>query len=177
MSVNRMLNVVIASPGDVVIERKIVSEVCTGLNGSELLRQLGISIHTAMWEDKFPSAEQTRTILNRLSDECDILVCVLYKRLDSYPGRTEADTLNEFLSAFDSWRSLKKPHFMFFFKEVKVSSLQDLRDPQLNKVFELKDKIKGGKRSYMDGFSAPSEFCEKVYDHMEAWVRENLNKH
>ena len=177
MIANRRLNVFIASPGDVVIERKIVSEVCIGLNGSELLKHPGISIHTAMWEDIFPSAEHPRTIINRLIDECDILVCILYKRFDTHPGRIESENLNEFLSAYDSWKSLKKPHFMFFFKEVKVSSLQDLRDPQLNKVFELKEKIKCGKSSYVVGFSAPSEFCEKVYDHMEEWVRENLNKH
>ncbi|MBI5663520.1 MAG: hypothetical protein HZC49_00305, partial [Nitrospirae bacterium] len=97
MDTNRIVNVVIASPGDIVIERKIVREVCLGLNESELMRHLGVSIHTEMWDDVFPSAEHPQTIINRLNDECDILVCIFYTRFYTHSGRIESENLNKFL--------------------------------------------------------------------------------
>jgi hypothetical protein len=166
------LNIFIASPGDIVIERKIVSEVCLGLNESELLHHLGVSIHTAMWGDIFPSPEYPQTIINRLIDECDILVCVFYKRFYTQSGRTESENLNKFLLAYDSWKSLEKPHIMFYFKDVEGSPASEV-----NEVNELKEKMEKENIIYIDEFSAPYEFCEKIYDHIEKWVRDNTNKH
>lgn len=177
MNQKRMLNVIIASPGDIVIERKIVSEVCLGLNEGELLNHLGVSIRTAMWEDMFPADERPQAIINRLVDDCDILICILYRRFDAHSGWFESETLNGFLSLYDSWKALKKPHLMFFFKEIKPSDTNVINYPQLDEVHELKEKIEKGKDLYVDEFSAPYEFCEKVYDHIEKWVRENSNKH
>lgn len=80
MDTNRILNIIIASPGDIVIERKIVREVCLGLNESELLHHLRVHIQTAMWEEVFPSAEHPQAIIDRVAGECDILVCIFCKR-------------------------------------------------------------------------------------------------
>lgn len=172
MDTNRILNIFIASPGDIVIERKIVSEVCLGLNESELLHHLGVSIHTAMWGDIFPSPEYPQTIINRLIDECDILVCVFYKRFYTQSDRTDSENLNKFLLAYDSWKSLKKPHIMLYFKDVEGSSASEV-----NEVNGLKEKMGKENLLYIDEFSAPYEFCEKIYDHIEKWVRDNTNKH
>ncbi len=133
MDTKRRLNVFIASPGDMVIERKIVSEVCLGLNESTLINHIGVSLNTAVWKDIFPFTESAQRIINRLIDDCDIFVLIIYKRDDIHSGRIESEALNEFLSAYDSWKSLKKPHFMFFLKDEKVSAAEELKDP-LNSV-------------------------------------------
>jgi hypothetical protein len=176
MDTNRILNVFIASPGDIVVERKIVREVCLGLNQSELLRHLGVSIHTAMWDEVFPSAENPQSILNRVADECDILVCIFYKRFYTQSGRIESENLNKFLSAYDSWKSLKKPHVMFYFKEINVPD-EDQPTPEVHEVNELKAKMEKENMLFTDEFSVPYEFCEKIYDHIEKWIRDNTNKH
>jgi len=176
MDMNRVVNVVIASPGDVVIERKIVHEACLGLNESELLHHLGVSLHTGMWEDVFPSAEPPQVIINRLIDECDILVCIFYKRFYTQSGRTESENLNNFLLAYDVWKSLKKPHVMLFFREAQTSSTEDTPAPVLREMCELKEMMEKEKLLYTDVFSAPHEFCEKIYDQIEKWVRDNTTR-
>lgn len=176
MDSNRILNVFIASPGDIVVERKIVREVCLGLNESELLHHLGVSIHTAMWDDVFPSPEQPQSIINRVTDECDILVCIFYKRFYTKSGRIESENLNKFLLAYDSWKSLKKPHVMFYFKESKAPDEVPFSNEE-NQVTELRDRISRENKLFTDEFSEPYEFCEKIYDHIEKWVRENTNRH
>ncbi len=176
MKGNKVFNVFIASPGDVVVERKIVHEVCLGINKGILPNPLGISFQIKEWEDLFPSSGRSQEIIKRLVDECDIFVCILYKRFDSLSGREKSATLEEFLLAYDSWKSLKQPHLMFYFKEVKISPKKDLKDPQLNKVLKLKEKIKSEKLLFFDKFSAPYEFCEKIHDYLEKWASENVKK-
>ncbi|HBH60887.1 MAG TPA: hypothetical protein DDX85_03925 [Nitrospiraceae bacterium] len=176
MDTNRILKVFIASPGDIIVERKIVREVCLGLNESELLRHLSVSLHTAMWGDVFPSAEDPQAMINRLVDECDILVCIFYKRVDTQPDWSESENLNKFLLAYDSWKSLKKPHVMCYFKDVKAS-IEDSPYSEVNQVNKLKEKIQKEHILFTEEFSAPYEFCEKIYDHIEKWVRDNTRKH
>ncbi len=61
---------------------------------------------------------------------------MFHKRFGSPTGKEEAGTLEEFLLAYDSWKSLEKPHIMFYFKEVKIGSIEDLEDKKLQKVIE-----------------------------------------
>ncbi len=167
------INLFIASPGDVKEERKIVRNVCEELNKSTLLRPYGICFHAIGWEEVIPSAGRPQEIINKLVDECDFFVCIFHKRFGSPTGKEEAGTLEEFLIAYDSWKSLKKPHVMFYFKEVMISSKKDLENEQIQKVFYLKDKIEQENLLLYSEFSTPEEFKEKIKDHLEKWTVEN----
>ncbi|MCP4269083.1 MAG: NACHT domain-containing protein, partial [Candidatus Brocadiaceae bacterium] len=167
------INVFIASPGDVKKEREIVRNVCEWLNKSTLLKPYGISFLATGWEEVIPSAGRPQEIINKLVDDCDIFVCVFHKRFGSPTGKEEAGTLEEYLNAYDSWKEHKKPHIMFYFKKVEISSLKDLEDPQLKKVFDLKEKIDQEKSLLFSEFSTPDEFREKIRDHLEQWTVEN----
>jgi hypothetical protein len=35
---------------------------------------------------------------------------------------------------------MRKPHIMLYFKEIQITSIEDLNDPQLEKVLEFKKK-------------------------------------
>jgi hypothetical protein len=129
-----------------------------------------------MWENVFPSAELSQAIVNRVTDECDILVCIFYKRFYTRSGRIESENLNKYLVAYDSWKSRIKPHVMFYFKEIEAAG-EGSSTSEIYEVNELKKKMKKENIVYIDEFSAPYEFCEKIYDHIEKWVRDNTNKH
>ncbi|MCP4371790.1 MAG: DUF4062 domain-containing protein, partial [Deltaproteobacteria bacterium] len=173
MKNKKEINVFIASPGDVKKEREIVRNVCEGLNKSTLLKPYGISFLATGWEEVIPSAGRPQEIINKLVDDCDIFVCVFHKRFGSPTGKEEAGTLEEYLNAYDSWKEHKKPHIMFYFKKVEISSLKDLEDPQLKKVYDLKEKIDQEKILLFSEFSTPDEFREKIRDHLEKWTVEN----
>lgn len=78
--------------------------------------------------------------------------------------------------AYDSWKPLKKPHVMFYFREVKTAA-EGYNAPEVNEVRDIREKIEKENILFTDGFSAPHEFCEKIYDHLERWIRENTNNH
>ncbi len=173
---NKILKVYIASPRDMVVERKILREVISGLNEGVLMKRLGLAFEVSTWEDVFSPTEQSQEIINRLINECDLLFGIFYKRYDALSGSKESKSLEEFLSAYDLWKTLKKPHIMFYFEEVKFSSLKDVEASGLDKVYRLKGKIEKAKILFVDEFSAPYEFCEKIYNSLEQWIRETVNK-
>lgn len=174
MSEDKTINICIASTGDIVVERNIVREVCNGLNDSTGLSHLGVSFHTVLWDDLFSASQDAQEVMARLLNECDVFICILYKRIERVTGKNENHSLDTFLSDFDAWKTSRKPHFVFFFKEVKVTSLKDINDPQLIRVFELKEKMTKEHAIHKYDFSAPYELCEKIYDHMENWLNENI---
>lgn len=141
MKDKKEINVFVASPGDVKDEREIVRKVCEELNKSTLLKPFGISFETTGWEKAFPAPGRPQEIINKFVKECDIFVCIFHKMFGTPTGKVESGTLEEFLLAYDLWKSLEKPHIMFYFKEVKITSRKDLVDTQLQKVLDLKEKI------------------------------------
>ncbi|MCK5503571.1 MAG: hypothetical protein KAJ10_00310 [Thermodesulfovibrionia bacterium] len=176
MKANRTFNIIIASPGDIVVGQRIVCEVCSGINEGLLPNSQGISFQVSLWKQVFPSATHTRDIINRLADEYDILVCILHKRFSGLSDRGELGALEEFLSSYDEWKSLRKPHFMFYFKEVNMSCAKDRDNPDLRNVFDLKEKIKRNNLLYFQEFSTPNKFCESIHDHLVKWASENIKK-
>ncbi len=170
----RELNAFIASPGDVPEERIIVRQVCDELNKKAWMSSYGISFKATGWEDVFPSPGRPQEIINKLVDECDIFVCILHKKFGTHTGKEESGTLEEFLKAYDLWKEKKKPHIMFYFKEAKISSLEEL--PQFQKVLELKGKIVKEKLLLYGEFTDPEDFRKKFSNNIEKWIVENFKK-
>ncbi len=173
MKDKKEISVFIASPGDVTAERTVVREICEDLNKSALLKPYGISFQAIGWEDAFPSPGRPQELINRLVEECDIFVCIFHKRFGSPTGKEASGTLEEFLLAYDSWKSLKKPHIMTYFKAVQIRSKKEREDPQLIMVLDLKDKIEEEKLLLFGEFSTTDEFRVKIKEHLEGWTAES----
>ena len=80
MSSNNAFNLIIASPGDIVIERKIVREICWGLNKGIIPNHHRVFFHIEEWDKVFSSAENPSEIVSRLADKYDILLLLFHKK-------------------------------------------------------------------------------------------------
>ena len=160
--------VTIASAGDILVEGKIVCEVCNGVNAGLVTDHQWKSYKINKWEDIFDVELSPQEIVNKLEKECDILICLFHKRFGTSSSPGKPCNLESFLQSYDIWKSLKKPHVLLFFKEVKVSSLEDIKNPQLLNVFALKDRILEDNVLTVDDFKEPNEFCEKVQDRLDS---------
>jgi hypothetical protein len=169
MSSKNEFNIMIASSEDIVIERKIVQEICWGLNKGILPNHHSVSFQIKDWDKIFTSAGTSREIISGLAEECDILILIFHKKFG-----VPSESLVQFLSSYDQWESLKKPDILLYFKTVQVSSLKDLKDAQLLKTYELKEKIDDNGSMVSEVFSAPNEFCEKVQDNLDTWINKSL---
>ncbi|MEN8263313.1 MAG: hypothetical protein ABFR82_07615 [Nitrospirota bacterium] len=165
MSTCNTYNIIIASSEDIVTERKTVHEICWGLNKGILPNHHKVSFQIKEWEKVFSSALSPRDIIKSLTDECDILILIFHKKF-----AVPSASLEQFLETYDQWKSLKKPDILSFFRTAKISTLKELKNPQLLKVFELKEKIDHNSTMICESFSAPNEFCEKVQDTLDIWI-------
>ncbi|MBF8277704.1 MAG: putative signal transduction protein with Nacht domain [Candidatus Brocadiaceae bacterium] len=173
MKDKKEITVFIASPGDVTEERNIVRSVCEGLNKSALLKPYNLLLQATGWEDAFPSPGRPQEIINRLVKECDLFICIFHKRFGSPTGKEASGTLEEFLLAYDDWKTLQKPHIMFYFKEASIRSKKEREDPQLAKVLDFKDTIETEKLLLYHEFSTIEQFKENIKDHLEGWISEH----
>ncbi len=164
MSNNKIYNVFIASSGDITLERKIVSEVCSGIGDCLLPNPTGISFKVTAWENVYNGDGTTEEIAKKLTDECDILICILFKRFSCLIDQTGPDSLKEFLLEYDSWKTVKKPKMLFYFKEVKDTDT--VEQHRLNNVLTLKEKLRNDGLFFYEDFSAPQEFCERMHDQL-----------
>ena len=164
MNDNKVFNVVIASSGDITLERKIVNEICSGIGDCVLPNPTGISFKVTPWEHVFTGHGTTEEITKKLTNECDILVCILFKRFSCLIDQTGPDSLKEFLLAYDSWKTVKKPKMLFYFKEVKDTD--PVEQQRLNNVLTLKKKLSNDRLFFYEDFSAPQEFCEQMHDQL-----------
>jgi len=162
MSNNKLYNVVIASSGDITLERNIVNEICSGIGDCVLPNPAGISFKVTPWEKLFNGSKTPEETMKKLADECDILVCILFKRFSCLIDQTGPDSLKEFLLAYDSWKTLKKPQMLFYFKKVKNTDL--VEQHRLNNVLTLKKKLGNDRLFFYEDFFAPQEFCERMHD-------------
>jgi len=162
MSNNKVFNVVIASSGDITLERKIVDDICSGIGDCVLPNPSGMSFKVTPWEKVFNGSNSPEDTMKKLTDEYDILVCILFKRFSCLIDQTGPDSLKEFLLAYDSWKTVKKPQMLFYFKEVKDTDT--VEQHRLNNVLTLKKKLRNDSLFFYEDFSAPQEFCERMYD-------------
>ncbi len=165
MSTSSSYNIMIASSEDIVTERKTVYEICLGLNKGILPNHHKVSLQIKDWGKVFSSIPSPQEIIKSLTDECDILILIFYKKF-----AVPSASLEQFLETYDQWKSLKKPDILSFFRTAKISTLKELKDPQLLKVYELKEIIDHNSSMICETFSAPNEFCEKVQENLDMWI-------
>lgn len=159
--------VFIASPSDLGTERGIVRQVCGELNQSPLVAARGMQLAVVGWEDVVPSAGRPQDTINRLQADCDIFICMLFRTYGTPTGSSGSGTEEEFLNAYDSWKALGKPRILFYFKELRKLSLADMKNPQILKVMELKERIQKDELLLYGEFESEDNFREQLRGHLE----------
>ena len=151
----------ISSPGDVAEERKMSEEVVNAIN-KNIMETLGIALELKRWEDLPPQTpylpeEQIQDILNRIVEESNFFVLILYKRYGTIESghdisNTERE-INTILKAFE-----KKPQIkiLSYFRDIPPND-----DPgtQEQKVKDLKKRLQD-KGIFYKSYSTPFMFKE-----------------
>ncbi|MBN2444927.1 MAG: DUF4062 domain-containing protein [Spirochaetales bacterium] len=176
MSEMKLLKLFIASPGDVVEERNCVKKVCDELNKSPLVRNAFFHLEAMGWEDAVPRAGDPQEIMNRVLSSCDMVICIFHKRFGSPTAQHASGTLDEFLFAYDNWKTKQSPYIALYFKTMNISSKSEFDDPQVKAVLEFKDKVQRERLVLHKDFSGLPEFRVLVQKLLEDWISELVNK-
>jgi len=163
--------VFIASPGDVAEERGVVRKICEELNRNPLVN---IQFITTGWEDVVPSAGRPQQLINPELQDCDLFVCLFHRRFGMPTGKEVSGTLEEFMQSYESWKEIKKPHILLYFKKIRDSEKEGENDPQLQKVTEFRNRIDRDNLLLYSEFETPSGFNAMFERQMKLWIRDNV---
>ncbi len=115
----RLLRLVVASPGDVAMERDTVEAVVGELNRT-LAADRGLCLEVHRWEtDAYPDFHKqgAQGVCDEVLkiEDCDILVGIFWTRFGKVTASGMTGTEHEIHKAVTSWRSSGSPHVMVFF--------------------------------------------------------------
>ena len=106
----KVISFFLASPGDLIEERKIAKQVADELN-SMLSLKFNVHIELVGWEDTVSSAGRPQEIINRDLERCDVFIGLLWKRWGSAPdneSRYESGFEEEFTIATSGYKKIER---------------------------------------------------------------------
>jgi hypothetical protein len=160
-----ILKILIASPSDVVAERKAIPEVIHAWNAvnAEEAKTVLLPI---MWETHSTPemGERPQEIINRqLVDSCDFLIGVFWTRIGTHTGKTKSGTVEE----IERFIKANKP-VLLYFSSVPVR-MDSVDQKQYEKLKNFKDECKA--KGLIENYSEIPELREKLNRHLSTTVR------
>lgn len=162
-----VIEVMIASPGDIIAERQVIREVLNEWNTvhararAALLLPVGWETHSAPELGGRPQ----QMINDRLLAHCDLLVGVFWTRLGSPTGVATSGTVEE----IEEHRKAGKPAMLYFSGAPVVPSSLDADQYEKLKEFKAWAMTQG----LVATFDSAEEFREKFRRELELNLRDN----
>lgn len=129
----RVARIIVASPGDVQLERLAAARVVEDVNRG-IARVLGLRLDLWEWEtDAYPGLhlDGPQGLIDQLAriQDSEILVGIFWKRFGSPTKTAQSGTVHELQVAIDSWRRNGQPQIMMYFNQQPAtpSSITDLQ--------------------------------------------------
>lgn len=172
-----LLQVFVASPGDVADERALLAEVLTEFNNTWGNRNR-VTLELLRWETHSTPAfgeDGQNVINNQIGDEYDIFIGIMWGRFGSPTKRAESGTEEEFNRAYA--RLSEEPgcvQIMFYFKDAGIPPSK-IDATQLQKVQEFKEKISDQYGGLYHTFETLEQFQSSVRMHLSRVVQDWLD--
>ena len=170
-----LYRVFLASPGDLVSERKAIVDAMDEYNKQEALNR-GIMFYPVRWEDAAPAMGRPQSHLNAKLRECDFFFLTLWKRWGSPPNlgpsMFSSGTEEEYAEAKACCHNNQLPmrDIAVAFKEVDEGSLADPGE-QLSAVLRFKRMLTDTKEAFYRTFASEVDLHRVVRACLGDWTR------
>ncbi|MBE2255595.1 MAG: hypothetical protein IAE65_05290 [Ignavibacteria bacterium] len=162
-----VIQVMIASPGDVSEEREIIRKVLHSWNDVNS-QSSKIMLASVSWESHSSPELGTRPqelINDRLLNDCDLLIGVFWTRLGTPTGKAESGTVEE----IEKHIAIGKPAMIYF--SSKPVAPESINADQFNKVKEVREKLKS--KGLVETYENINEFEMKVHKQISICIIKN----
>jgi len=139
-----LFRVLLSSPSDLSVERKIVEKIVDEINDANKLSAYGLEL--VCWEnDVSPQIimESGQILIDEAFSykESDLLIGMFYKKLGTPVMGSESGTIHEIEKAIESYKEIKKPEIKLYFKKVS-SMLSDTSKNERDEYERVENKCK-----------------------------------
>lgn len=163
-----LIRVFIASPNDLVDERKMFAHVVNRVNRNKA-RSLNYLIEPIGFEDALPGGGRPQELINKDVEECDVFVLIFWKRWGSTSGKFSSGTEEEFSIADKRFRRDRVPHILIYFRDPPTEMMAD-PGLQLKRVRKFRARIEKEKLYLYKPYSQPLNWQEEFENHLSRWL-------
>lgn len=167
-----VISIFLASPGDVVDERKRVVEVISNWNRA-WSRHFGLRLELLRWEDdSYPDiGEDAQDVINRqIPNDWDIFIGIMWARFGTPTSRSGSGTQEEYERALERHRTTAAVSLLFYFKDAPIAPSKVDVD-QLKRVQNFKKSVQSAGLLTWD-FPDVDQFEKLVELHITKHVQE-----
>lgn len=169
-----LLQILVASPGDVAEERKILEDVMNEFNLT-WADSHKVRLELVKWETHTRPGfgEDAQDVINKqIGDQYDIFLGIMWGRFGSPTSRAESGTEEEFERAYSRLKtSPENIQIMFYFKDAAIPPSK-IDPTQLAKVQEFQRKIATEYGGLYHRFGSTEEFRTKSRIHLSMLVQD-----
>lgn len=173
-----VLNVVVASPSDVQVERDAVALVIEEIN-STIGRSNGIRLELLRWEtDAYPGfhLDGPQGLIDEILniEDCDIFIGIFWNRFGTPTKRGQSGTEHEFRKAYDAWRENGSPRIMFYFNQAPYTPQSSQQAEQKMQVLQFKEEFP--EEGMWHAYTGEREFESEIRLHLIRFVLDYIEK-
>lgn len=170
----KVLEVFVASPGDVAEERAMLEPIVAEINQT-WARHLGVRLELVKWETHARPGVGTdaQAVINsQIPDDYDVFIGIFWSRLGTPTARAESGTVEEAERALERYR--KDPtrmQVMFYFSDAALEpSAIDVE--QFGRLQEFKRRLRGDEGALTRSYKTKDEFATLLRTHLSQVVRD-----
>lgn len=172
----QILRVVVASPADVIAERKTVSIVVEEINKSVSVDR-GLRLEAIRWEtDTYPGfhPEGPQSLIDSILriEDCDILVGIFWKRFGTPTHDSASGTQHEFRLANAAWKQHGRPQVMMYFNQKPYTPQSKEEMDQWSQVLEFRKAFP--KEGLWWPYKGTSQFERLLRTHLSNFLRDRF---
>ncbi|OQZ00821.1 MAG: hypothetical protein B6D35_05245 [Candidatus Brocadia sp. UTAMX2] len=173
MKAKQCLRIVLASPGDVKEERKVMESVIDELNRG-VAADRNLLLELSRWEtDAYPGfhADGPQGLIDPILriEDCDILLGIFWKRFGTPTRNAQSGTEHEIRTAIRGWRQNNRPQIMMYFKETPFFPQTTEEHEQFGLVIRFRNEFP--KEGLYGTFQDVSQFERLARQHMSNFIR------
>jgi tetratricopeptide (TPR) repeat protein len=161
-----LLRVFIASPSDLVDERKMFPDVIDRVNRNKA-RSLNYILEAVGFGDALPGGGRPQEIINKDVEECDVFVLLFWKRWGSISGKFSSGTEEEFTIADGRFKKDKVPHLLIYFRDPPPEMIAD-PGSQLRQVLKFRARIE--KQYLYQSYGQADKWAINFESHLSRWL-------
>lgn len=171
-----IIKVFLASPGDLIDERKSAKKIVDEENQNHAILQ-GYQFELVGWEDTVAQHGRAQAVINRDLDQCSHFIGILWKRWGSPPGSQEGTYSSGFEEEYERsearFKLTGKPDISLLFKSISGAESNDA-GPQLNRVLEFKKTFTEDYRGVYHSFDDLREFEDRFRSILALFLRNEI---
>lgn len=169
----KVIDVFLASPGDLNEERKIIKKAIDLAN--EIVRDQGWRIELYGWEDTLPGCCRPQALINVDVDRCSLFIGMLSNRWGQSTGLFTSGFEEEFDRARKRNSETGLPEIWIFFKKIDPALLTDPGE-QLKRVISFRGDLEQRKEIFFREFEKTVDLNDSVLKFLLRYILKSPQK-